>query len=67
MEQVIGQEITEQDIKKAQECVACSLCRNEREKQNGLPLWFLNFVERLCPYRQAYEKVYGRKASEVKA
>lgn len=67
MEQVIGQEITERDRKMAQECVECALCRNEREKQNGLPLRFLNIIERLCPYRRAYEKVYGRKAHEVRS
>ena len=67
MEQVIGQAITEQDRKSAQECVKCSLCRNEREKPNGMPLWSLNLIERLCPYRQGYEKVYGRKAHEVRS
>jgi len=65
MEQVIGQEITEQDRKKAQVCVECALCRNA-EKQGGLPLSFLKLIERFCPYRQGYEKVYGRKAHEVR-
>lgn len=65
MEQVMGQEITERDRELAQECVKCSLCRSEREKEKGLPVWFLNFIERLCPYRQGYEKVYGRPAHET--
>jgi hypothetical protein len=67
MQQVTGQSTAERDRKMAQECVECSLCRNEREKQKGLPIWFLHTIERLCPYRQAYEKVYGRKAHEVRS
>ncbi len=40
MEHAIGRQITERDRKQAEECVNCSLCRNERQKQNGLPEWF---------------------------
>ncbi len=65
MDQVVGQEITERDGKMAQEYVKCELCRNA-EKQGGLPLWSLKLIERLCPYRPGSEKVYGRKAHEVR-
>jgi hypothetical protein len=50
MHQVTGQEATERDRKMAQECVECSLCRNEREKQKGFSLWFLNSIEVLSAY-----------------
>jgi hypothetical protein len=41
------------------------VCRRAREKQRGLAYWFVKHVEGgFCPYCQAYEKVYGRKAHE---
>ncbi len=65
MEHATGQTITERDRKSAQECIACALCRDPK-KQGGLPRWSLNLIERMCYYRKGYEKVYGRKAHEVR-
>ncbi len=67
MEQTWDQEITDQDRESAQECVECAFCRAERDRPHGIPLWFLNTVERLCRYREGYEKVYGRKAHDTMA
>ncbi len=57
--------ITEDDIRKAKQCLECPLCRRARDKQRGLAFWFVRHVEgSLCPDCKAYEKVYGRKAHE---
>lgn len=51
--------------KMAQRCAECPVCRRAREKQRGFAFWFVKHLEdRFCPYCQAYEKVYGRKAHE---
>ena len=58
-------DITERDREMAQRCVDCPLCKRARRKQRGVSYWVVNKVEGgLCPYCQAYEKVYGRKAHE---
>ena len=49
----------------AARCASCPVCRQARQKQRGLAFWFVKRVEsKACPYCQAYEKVYGRKAHE---
>ena len=60
-----NQNITEKDRQMAQKCVECPVCRKARRDQKGLAFWFVKKIEGgLCPYCQAYEKVYGRKAHE---
>ncbi len=55
--------ITEEDRRKAEFCKSCLVCSRARDKQKGLAFWFVKNVEgNFCPYCQAYEKVYGRKA-----
>lgn len=57
----------ESDKKKAmaQRCMECPVCRRARRNQKGLAFWFVKTIEGgLCPYCQAYEDVYGRKAHE---
>jgi len=57
--------ITDEDRERARFCLTCPVCRRARAKQRGLAYWFVKRVERaFCPYCQAYEKVYGRKAYE---
>lgn len=57
--------ITEKDRKRAQRCVECPVCRQARKSQKGFAFWFVkNIEDGLCPYCQAYERVYGRKAHE---
>jgi uncharacterized protein CbrC (UPF0167 family) len=57
--------ITEEDIKKAKQCLECPVCRHARKKQRGIAFWLVKHVEgSVCPYCRAYEKVYGRKAHE---
>ena len=58
-------EITEEDRKKAQVCLACPVCNRARKKQRGIAFWFVKHIEEgFCPNCQAYAKVYGRKAHE---
>ena len=58
-------EVTEQDRKKAEQCLNCPVCRRARRKQKGLCFWFVKKLEAgVCPACKAYEKVYGRKAHE---
>jgi uncharacterized protein CbrC (UPF0167 family) len=58
-------EITDRDRAKAQGCVECPVCTRARRKQRGLAFWLVKHVEgSVCPYCQAYEKVYGRKSHE---
>ena len=58
-------DITDEDRRKAQQCLKCPICRRARSKQKGLLFWFVKRVESgLCPHCKAYEKVYGRKAHE---
>ena len=57
--------ITDQDREMAQKCVECAICSRARRKRRGLAFLFVKYVEGgLCPYCQAYERVYGRKAHE---
>ena len=57
--------ITEKDRKMARHCVTCPVCKRARKKQSGLVYWFVKTIENgLCPYCQAYERVYGKKAHE---
>lgn len=57
--------ISDREREMAQRCVECPVCRHARRRQRGLAYWFVRTIEGgLCPYCQAYEKVYGRKAHE---
>jgi hypothetical protein len=57
--------VTAKEREQAQKCLECPVCRRARRKQRGLAYWFVKTFEgRICPYCQAYEKVYGRKAYE---
>jgi uncharacterized protein CbrC (UPF0167 family) len=58
-------EITDRDRAMAQRCVECPVCNRARRNQRGLAFWFVKRVEGgVCPFCQAYEKVYGRKSHE---
>ncbi|SDF53298.1 hypothetical protein [Sporomusa acidovorans] len=59
-------EITEKDRKMAKFCLTgCPVCKHARKKQSGAAFWFVKNVEpKLCPYCQAYERVYGKKAHQ---
>lgn len=49
----------------ARVCVNCPVCRRARQHQQGAAFWLTSKVEaELCPFCQAYERVYGRKAHE---
>ncbi len=57
--------ITEKDREMAAFCGSCPVCSRARSHPKGLAYWFVKTIEgRFCPYCQAYEKVYGRKAHE---
>ena len=57
--------ITEKDRQMAQKCMTCPVCKRARTKQKGLAYLFVKFIEGgICPYCQAYERVYGQKAHE---
>jgi hypothetical protein len=57
--------ITDKDRALARICLKCTACTHARHRQKGLAFWFVKNVETgLCPFCQAYEKVYGRKAHE---
>lgn len=61
------QSASEKDLKRAQVCVHCPVCRRARRKQRGVALWLVKNVEgKLCPFCMAYERVYGRKAHQPK-
>lgn len=58
-------EISEKDRAMAKVCFNCPLCKHARQKQDGAAYWFVKNIEnRLCPFCQAYERVYGKKAHE---
>ena len=58
-------EITDRDRARAQRCVKCPVCTRARRQQRGVAFWFVKQVEgNVCPFCQAYEKVYGRKSHE---
>ena len=55
--------ITDLDRKLAKVCLRCPVCRHARRKQRGLAFWLVKNVEnKVCPFCQAYEKVYGHKS-----
>ncbi|MBN1259983.1 MAG: hypothetical protein JXB35_04805 [Anaerolineae bacterium] len=57
--------ITDDDRKKAEFCKTCPICAHARKRQRGLAFWFVKTIESgMCPYCQAFEKVYGKKAHE---
>ena len=57
--------ISDKDREMAQVCMNCPMCKNAREDQNGwMNACVKNFTESICPFCQAYERVYGRKAHE---
>ena len=58
-------DITDRDCALAQLCVECPVCTRARRNQAGVAFWFVKQVEgNVCPFCQAYEKVYGRKSHE---
>ena len=57
--------ITDRDRALAQRCVKCPVCTRARRNQSGVSFWFVKQVEgSVCPFCQAYEKVYGRKSHQ---
>jgi len=57
--------ISERDRKLARRCVECPVCTRARRRQKGVAFWFVkNIEDGVCPFCQAYERVYGRKAHE---
>lgn len=57
--------ISAKEIKMAQGCLTCPVCKKARKNQSGLAFWFVKTVEEgFCPKCKAYEKVYGKKAHE---
>ncbi|MCD4780359.1 MAG: hypothetical protein K8S27_07425 [Candidatus Omnitrophica bacterium] len=60
-------EITEKDRRMARKCVACPVCSRASDKQKGLAYIIVKSLGGMCPFCQAYEKVYGVKAHEPRA
>jgi hypothetical protein len=59
------QEITDKDREMVKTCLKCTVCSKARKNQKGFSFWFVKRIEGgMCPYCQAYERVYGRKAHE---
>jgi hypothetical protein len=57
--------VSDKDRELAQVCMNCPMCINARKDQNGwMNACVKNFTESICPFCQAYERVYGRKAHE---
>jgi hypothetical protein len=57
---------SEKDRQMAKFCLTCPVCKHARNKQAGVAHWFVKNVEGgICPYCQAYERVYGKKAHEA--
>ncbi len=57
--------VTEKDREMAQVCLSCPCCKTARQEQKGLVYTCVkDFAEELCPFCQAYERVYERKAHE---
>ena len=57
--------ITDKDREMARVCMECPCGKTARKEQKGLIYECVkNFAEAVCPFCQAYEKVYGRKAHE---
>jgi len=56
---------TKMDRALARICHACPACRVARRNPNSLAAKLVRSLEaRVCPFCQAYERVYGRKAHE---
>ncbi len=63
-----AQTITEKDKQMAKQCLTCPVCKRARKKQKGAFFWFVkNIEDKFCPYCQAYERVYGKKAHEAQS
>lgn len=60
------QNVSSADELKAKRCLDCPVCRQARKKQKGLAYWFVKHIEPKlnCPYCQAYERVFHKKAYE---
>lgn len=57
--------ISEKDRQMAEVCVNCVVCRRARKNQRGPSFWLVKGIEGgICPFCQAYERVYGKKAHE---
>ncbi len=57
--------VSDKDRQMAALCIACPMCKNARIDQGGfMNACVKNFTESICPFCQAYERVYGRKAHE---
>ncbi len=57
--------ITDKDREMARVCLECPCGKIARTEQKGLLYECVkNFAEAVCPFGQAYEKVYGRKVYE---
>lgn len=57
--------VSERDRKLAKFCLTCPVCRHARKQQKGLAFKFVQKIEgHFCPFCQAYERVYGRKAHQ---
>jgi transposase-like protein len=60
-----GRSPSKADIRMAQVCVNCPVCRRARSTQHGIAYSFVKGIEgSLCPFCKAYERVYGKKAHE---
>lgn len=58
--------ISDKDKKRARHCLNCPICNHARSKQHGLAFWLVKHVETgLCPFGNAYTRVYERKPHEV--
>ena len=56
---------TDFDRALAKICLNCPVCRRARQKQKGAAFWLTAKVEsRICPFCQAYQRVYGRRSHE---
>ncbi len=57
--------ISDKDREMAQVCINCPCCKSARKDQKGFMYSCVkNFTESVCPFCQAYERVYGQKAHE---
>ncbi len=56
---------SDKDREMAQVCLSYICCKNARKDQGGFMYSCVkNFTESICPFCQAYERVYGQKAHE---
>ena len=60
-----SKEYTNTELKLADLCVKCPVCKKARKHQKGVSFWLVkNIEDGICPACKAYEKVYGKKAHE---